>query len=157
MCPEEDEESFDLTLAGPGLKVDTKIDRVRALNVIKILMGDTAPPSPTPRGAQGFGNSSQDAPPLSLREYLDEVKAKTKVAQIVAIANFVAQFAGQTDISRDEIKAKFSEAAEPMPANFPRDFNKVLKAGWLSASHSDKSRFYVTQSGRAALAAGLDA
>lgn len=155
--PNSDGESFKLKLEGPGIIVSTSVDRVTALSVIRVLMGDAAGGGLGPRqgASNGVGEQDADNAPLSLREYLDGVGAKTKVAQIVAIAAYVLDFSGQKDVGRDEIKTRFAEAAEPMPANFPRDFGKVLRAGWMAPTHANKDRFYVTQSGRAALKRGI--
>jgi hypothetical protein len=144
-------EVFKLKLDGPGIAVTKEIDREVALNVLKVLLG-----------GNNAGASTDDSPaahiaPLSLREFLDSVGAKKKVAQIVAISAFLHDVLKQKDVGRDEIKMKFAEAAEPMPANFPRDFAKTLKAGWLAPTHGNKDRFYVTQSGRSALKKGIEA
>jgi predicted transcriptional regulator len=36
-------------------------------------------------------------------------------------------------------------------------FDAYVKSGWLAATHANKGRFYVTQSGRAALKKGIEA
>jgi hypothetical protein len=143
-----EDEVFELKLDGPGIAVAKEVDRTMALKVIRVLLGGDAGSIAT--------EDAQDTP-LSLREFLDSVAAKKKVAQIVAISAFLHDVLKQKDVGRDEIKAKFAEAAEPMPANFPRDFAKTLKAGWLAPTHGNKDRFYVTQSGRAAMKKGIEA
>lgn len=150
--PAEQQEMFKLRIEGPGISVNKDVDRLVALSVIRAVLGDVS--SSRSHDAQNGDHSPEGQPPLALREYLDGIGAQTKVAQILAISAFLTDFSKQKDVSRDEIKAMFAEAAEPMPANFPRDFGKVRKAGWLAPSHGSKDRYYVTQSGRAALKRG---
>ena len=83
--------------------------------------------------------------PHSLRDFLDEVHAKRKPHQIVAIGYYITQFQGQEDFSRDEVKARFSVAREPMPANFPRDFALAEKSGMVAEVHGREGRYYITK------------
>jgi hypothetical protein len=147
-----DGELFKLRLDGPGIAVSKNVDRGTALSVIRVLMGDTGT---TVRDPSTDPSETIGKVPLSLREYLDSVGARTKAAQIVAISAYLLDFSKEKDVSRDEIKAMFADASEPMPRNFARDFGKVLKVGWMAPAHGSKSRYYVTQSGRAALKKGI--
>jgi hypothetical protein len=146
-------EVFKLKLDGPGIAVAKEVDRAAALNIIRVLLGDEQ----ASKSTESLVSGHADDVPLSLREFLDSVGARTKVGQIVAISAFLHDALKQKDVGRDEIRVKFAEAAEPMPANFPRDFAKTLKAGWLAPTHGNKDRFYVTQSGRSELKRGIEA
>lgn len=82
---------------------------------------------------------------------MTEVQAQTKPDQIVAIGHYLIEHDGQSNFSKDEIKARFVAAKEPMPANFPRDFSVAIKAGMIDEVHGERGRFHVTRTGQQAV------
>jgi hypothetical protein len=143
-------EEFDLKLSGDGISIEKKIDRQTAAAVMAAVLG-VRPTSTIPSQAGGVGARHPSEEQLSLREFLDEVKAVRKPDQIVAIGHYICHQEGQPNFSRDDVKARFSTAKEPMPANFPRDFGQAIKAGLIAEAHQQAGRFYVTKTGTQAV------
>ncbi len=149
---ENPEEEFDLRISGGGINVERKIDSNTLATVMAAIMGA--------QGASGeaiLRLNDTDVKPkqpnirMSLREFLDDVQATRKPDQIVAIGHFISHFEERPDFSRDEVRARFSVAKEPMPANFPRDFGLAVKAGMLAEVHQKQGQFYVTRTGISAV------
>jgi NDP-sugar pyrophosphorylase family protein len=139
-------EEFDLKLAGDGINIEKKIDRQTAAAVMAAVLG-VHPTSTEPSQAGVVGVQHQPEEQISLREFLDEVKAVGKRDQIVAIGYYICHHEVQSNFSREDVKARFSAAREPMPANFPRDFNQAIKIGMIAEAHKHAGRFYVTKTG----------
>ena len=146
------DDEFQLTISGRGVNVDRLIDGQTLAAVMAFVMGADTPAT---RGPVATGDSSASADgavvQTSLREFLDEVHAKRKPDQIVTIGYYITEFEGQKDFSRDEVKARFSIAREPMPANFPRDFGLAEKSGMLAKVHGKEGRYYITKTGLGAI------
>jgi len=68
-------------------------------------------------------------------------------AKILTVGRYVRDFEGRGDFTRDEIRERFRSAGEPQPANFPRDFQKAVRAGWIAEDPKKRGRFYVTRTG----------
>lgn len=139
-------EEFELKLSGDGINIDKKIDRQTAAEVMAAVLGVRAAPigSGQTHNARSPNESEEQ---MSLREFLDEVKAIRKPDQIVAIGHYICHQEGQSNFSRDDVKTRFSTAKEPMPANFARDFGLAMKAGMVAEAHQQAGRFYVTKTG----------
>ena len=146
----EEDQQFQLTLVGDGISIDKRLDRDTARAVMSIVMGG-APTTSHEVSPRTPGGSAGSGPALSLREFLTEVQAQTKPDQIVAIGHFIIEHEGQPNFSKEDVKARFASAKEPMPANFPRDFNSALKAGMIDEVHGERGRFYVTRTGQQAV------
>lgn len=86
----------------------------------------------------------------SLREYMDSVKAKRNPEKILAITKYLIENAGQ-NVKRDEVKAEFKTAAEPVPANYNRDFMWAVQVAWLAEDRQNRGHYYVTSAGDEAL------
>ena len=147
---ETTDEQFDLKLSGEGISIDKKIDRQTALDVMAAVMGGGVA-SGGARQAAHAGPFEQSAVQLSLREFLDEVKATRKPDQIVAIGHYICHQEGQPHFSRDDVKVRFLAAKEPMPANFPRDFGLTIRNAMIAEVHGNPGSFYVTKTGIAAV------
>lgn len=152
---DDSETDYLLTIKGPDMDFKKQITLQAAVSALQAAIGvqPTAPvlmPTQAPLLAE-VGNTM----PVSLREYFDKVNARKKIEQILAIADWRTSFDGVENVSREDIRASFADAREPLPANFPRDFNDVLRKGWLASTHTDKSRFYVTATGNRALTEGF--
>jgi hypothetical protein len=80
---------------------------------------------------------------------MDEVNATRNVEKILTIANFIEK-QGET-VTRDAIKTRFRDAAEPVPGNYPRDFRWTVKNGWLARVAGSPGEFYVTEAGHNAI------
>jgi hypothetical protein len=143
---------WKISIAGPGITADKDVGQAIALAVLQLLYGDT-PPSPAvgsaPTGHTGASplRVVRAGQPVSVREFLEETSGKTIHAKITAIGRFMRDHEGQPDFSREEVKNRFRSAGEVMPANFPRDFQKALQAGWIGEDPQNRDRFYVTRRG----------
>lgn len=140
---EDKKEEYKIMLSGEGISVEKILDRRTAFAVVATIMGE---PQDTPIAAHG-ATTKNTAPPKSLREFLNEVDAKTSVEKIAAMGYFMCENLGQNSFTKDEVKAKFAVAKEAMPANFSRDFGKALKSGLINEVHGEKGNFYVTSTG----------
>ena len=146
------EDEFHLTITGHGVNVDRLIDGQTLAAVMAFVMGADKLATRGPVGTSDSFPSADGADvQASLREFLDEAQAKRKPDQIVTIGHYITQFKGREDFSRDEVKARFSIAREPMPANFPRDFALAEKSGMLAEVHGKEGRYYITKTGLGAI------
>jgi len=84
---------------------------------------------------------------VSLREYLQSAALDRGIhTKILAVGRYLRDFEGQSDFTREDIRNQFRSAGEPQPANFPRDFQKALRAAWI-AEDRQNGRYYVTRTG----------
>ena len=145
MADDEGSEQFALTLTGKGIEIKREISQHQLAAIMSVLMGGGLTIDNTSTASPGV----QIEPPvkISLREYLDQVKASRKPDQIVAIGHYISLHEGQPTFSRDDIKAHFAVAREPMPSNFPRDFGVAIKAGMIAEAHQKAGHYYVTKTG----------
>jgi hypothetical protein len=145
-----DETSFEYKVAvvGPGIKVEKPVEESKALSVLQVIMSN-APASSVP----GHSVSAAGTPVvgrgqrLSLREFLEDSGAKNNPAKIVVMGRFLRDLEGQSDFSREEIKARFRSAGEPLPGNLPRDFTAAIASAWIAEDPSNVGRYYVTRKG----------
>lgn len=152
-------ETYKLTLQGGGLSVDREVDQATAFQILAAIMGGA---SPLPVAVGGGGRSAAAtelfrprgaAARLSLREHMDEVGATRNPDKILAIAAYLTDTRGMSTFSTDDVKKEFKNAAEPVPANYARDWRWAVSNGWLAADHEEAGEFYVTDKGRDALEA----
>lgn len=139
-------EEFELKLSGDGINIDKKIDRQTAAEVMAAVLG-VRPESIGSGQTRNTRSQKESEEQMSLREFLDEVKAVRKPDQIVAIGHYICHQEEQSNFSRDDVKTRFSTAKEPMPANFARDFGLAMKTGMVAEAHKQAGRFYVTKTG----------
>ncbi len=159
----EDSNSFKLTLEGNGISVCKDIGEEKARRILNILLGPSSvmvAPAERHRNvrARPAHEESTSKEPMtvihstSIREHLDEVQAKRNPDKILAMAAYLVETTGYEDFSAEEIKDCFPKAAEKIPANFTRDFRWVVSSGWIAENHQAVGRYYVTKTGRKALA-----
>ena len=142
---EAENQPFHITLVGPGVNIEKDVDGVLLSQLLAVMFGTG------PTIAAGNMSSATSVVPTSLREYLDEVGAKFKSDQIVAIGHYIALHEGRSTFSRDEVKARFAAAKEPMPSNFARDFSVAIKSGAIAEDHQKSGYYYVTKTGSRAV------
>lgn len=157
MAESSGDDVYAVKLSGKGIAVDMEIDRTLARRILNLILSgpeeeaeEIATASPGPSASPKTTDRV-----LSLREYLDQREAGSKPEQILAIANYMLETENFEDVGRDEVKARFSTAREPLPANFPRDLSTTLRNGWLAEVHGKPERYYVTQSGAQALSSNF--
>lgn len=150
---------YRLTLKGDGITVERNISELLAKEIIAMILGESVPQVSTKSSTntalaqQSNGQQAVNfgAMRKSLREYFIEVGAKKNPQKILAIANYLVSFKGQTTFSIADIRPQFKAANEPIPANLHRDFQIVLQYGWIAPDHEEPKKFYITQTGLDAL------
>lgn len=146
MDENQDFEEFTLTLSGTGIDIRRVVSRQKAAIIMNVILG--LEPA-TSESAIHIGQQADttNAGKISLREFLDKVAATKKSDQIVAIGQYMAIYEGLATFSRDDVKARFPTAREPLPKNFPRDFGTAIKAGMIAEDHKQAGQYYVTKTG----------
>jgi hypothetical protein len=163
-------EVFTVSVKGTGVELTRTVDQTTALNVIAAVLGSAAGPPPTavyvpatpPMGVQrhtgrggGTGVDSLD-PQTTVGEYIDDCEAKQFSAKITAIGQFLALRLGQSSFTKEEVKSQFRPAGEAQPANFSRDFADAIAQRWIAEDPEAKGQYFVTKTGKAAIAAKFD-
>jgi hypothetical protein len=147
-------QTYTLLLKGDGISIEREIDQTTARAVVGIVMGGLPEKMPGPAPAQNgspVARASRDH--VSLREFLNEAEARRMPDKIVSIGEYLIAHAGQEEFSADDLRNGFRSAAEPLPANFRRDFQWTISNGWIAEDPRNPGAYYVTQSGRAAIEA----
>lgn len=144
------EDKYHLSLKGPGITINKVVDSRTAGLIAQMTFGGVAadtgrvderiairPVNPTPMGQQ-----------ISLREYLQTAAVDRGIhTKILAVGRYMRDVEQQSDFDRDDIRGRFRSAGEPQPANFARDFQKAVRAGWIAEDHQNRGRYYVTRTG----------
>jgi hypothetical protein len=144
--------TYALTLIGEGMSITRDVDQPTARAIVDIVLGGR--PSISPRAEQGGPQVSQsDGKRMSLREFLNEADAKRMPDKIVTIGEYLISQTGQEDFSGDDVRDRFRAAGEVTPANFSRDFKWTISNGWVAEDPKNAGRYYVTQTGKAAIQA----
>lgn len=150
MSESQAQETFRVTVTGVGIEIEREVSANRLPLIMSAIMGTDFPNGQTDSMSvtqKVFDSSSR----MSLREFLDEVKATRKPDQIVAIGQYMALHEKRDTFTRDDIKTRFQSAREPLPANFPRDFGVAITKGMIAEDHSQHGVFYVTRTGARAV------
>lgn len=150
MAESNDRETFNVSLVGPGIDIRREVGAEKVPLILSVLMGGEL------RDAAGVTQEASPIKPqatvkVSLREFLDEVKAITKPDQIVAIGHYMSTHEGKDTFSREDIKARFQSARERMPSNFPRDFNAAISRAMIAEDRVVSGQFYITKTGDQAI------
>lgn len=145
---------YNLILKGEGISVSREVGESVARAIMELVLGGgepSQPPTQTQHRAPPMQANAQMGR-LSLREFLDQAEPTRNPDKIVAIGEYIMLHDKQPDFTRDDVKMRFRSAGEPVPANFPRDFNWAISNGWIAEDAHNVGRHYVTQKGKAAIA-----
>jgi hypothetical protein len=82
--------------------------------------------------------------PLSLVEVKTEKAPKTGQHMIVLFAYHREKHENKPRFSRHDLEGYFAKARENPPKNYDRDFNEVVKKGWI---HEEGDESYITSRG----------
>lgn len=149
---DQQSESYSLKLDGNGISINRNVPQDVARAVVDIVMGGDVRGRPAKPAAEAIhSREDPDPPSLSLHEVLENSGAKRNPDKIAVIAHYMIEHEGQQKFARDELKGRFREAGEAVPANFPRDFNWAVKNGWIAEDPHDRGSYYVTKKGREAI------
>lgn len=154
MDAEGGEELYTVSIKGNGVVVEKSVPAEVARRVINALMAGAFSESASMSGKRSDAASAtgSEARRISLREFLEESSARRNPDKIITIAEFVRQFEDKELFTREDIRGRFRLAGEAAPANFPRDFTWAVKNGWIAEDAKSPNSFYVTQTGRNAIA-----
>jgi hypothetical protein len=146
--------SYSLSLKGEGISVSRDVDQSVARAIMELILGGSELPRQATKPIERASSSATNAQftRLSLREFLDQAAPKRNPDKIVAIGEYIIQHDRQADFTRDDVKARFRNAGEPVPGNFPRDFTWAISNGWIAEDAHNAGHHYVTQKGKTAIA-----
>lgn len=160
MPNDKEENRIEVSVSGDGISIKRNVDEHIARDIVNILMGGTAAYIPNRSGrSQGSydtedrSDQSDRSRRMSLREYLDESQASRNPDKITVIGEFISEFEGRSEFSRDDIKSRFKQAGEAPPGNFGRDFAWAVSNGWVAEDTKNPGAYYVTNKGREAIEA----
>jgi hypothetical protein len=152
-------DDYHLILKGQGVVIDKMVNARQAGSITQIAFGAYSVEPPTEvMPPQSLSvplvnrmmdlKSPSSGQRLSLREYLQNADVDRGIhGKILAVGRYVRDYENQSDFSREDIRARFRSAGESQPANFHRDFQKAVRAGWIAEDHQNRDRFYVTRTG----------
>lgn len=151
----QEQESYSLRLEGNGISVTREVGQDMARVIldlilggdVKVPQGNSALDDPAPSDIR----EEPSRPALSLREFLEESEAKRNPDKITVIGRYILQHEGRHDFKRDELKGRFRDAGEGIPANFGRDFNWAVRNGWIAEDPDHRGSYYVTKKGAEAI------
>jgi hypothetical protein len=152
---------YSFSLKGPGVSIERQVGEEVACQLMHIAMGGAHGAMPVQHGSIHRRSNQHDpdllSPKLSLREFLLKAQPKRNPDKITAIAVFMKRHDGVAYLAREEILARYRQAGEQTPSNFPRDFNWAVKAGFLAEDPVKPGRFYVTGTGETAVSSQFPA
>ncbi|WP_142256573.1 hypothetical protein [Mycobacterium colombiense] len=147
---------------GEGLAFDVKVDDAVAGAVVQLVMGGGLPPAMRSPGGVSSTEPQQPGSPaderpagrpeLTLGEYLAATEAKTNVDKIAAVGEYLAEHNSQSSFTSDDVRTQLLAIREDVPGNLPRDVAAAAKARYIAEDTTTKGAYYVTGTGRAAIA-----
>jgi hypothetical protein len=145
---DQESESYSLKLDGHGINISREVGQDVARAILDIIMGGEVRARPgRPAVEPNDLPADRGRPSLSLHEVLEKSGAKRNPDKIAVIGHYIVEHEGRREFTRDEVKGRYREAGEAIPANFPRDFSWALKNGWIAEDPNDRGSYYVTKKG----------
>ena len=157
-----DTEQFSLKLSGTGISIDQSITKALATRIVMLVLSDgrvdeSESDQLKQKGADGgtpiISPTARTA--TSLREFLNQHKAKKITEQIVAIGSYRQSKGDKNYFSREELDSGFEEAKAQPPGNPTRDIARVIALGWIAQRSGQKNQYYVTATGESAIEANF--
>jgi hypothetical protein len=148
------EELYTVSIKGNGIAVEKSVSAQVARQVINAVMGGAVSESASgpAKHAEAASGTYPEVRRTSLREFIEESQARRNPDKITTIAQYLLEIEGKELFTRDDIRGRFRSAGEAAPANFPRDFAWAVKNSWIAEDTKSPNLFYVTQTGRNAIA-----
>ncbi|MGH9339500.1 MAG: hypothetical protein ACRD1R_07910 [Acidobacteriota bacterium] len=149
---EQELETYSLKLEGRGISVSRDVGQDVARAILDIVMGGNVRARPGKAAPEPDDvREDRGRPSLSLHEFLENSGAKRNPDKIAVFGQYLMEHEGRREFSRDELRGRFREAGEAVPANFPRDFSWALKNGWIAEDSENRGSYYVTKKGKEAI------
>ncbi len=131
--------------------------RQRILNSAAALLGSQAPLAPSaPTGTHAATHKSVAVPstdrPLSPVELIQNKAPATNAQRLAIFAYYRERVEGNPRFAKEDLRAYFSKAKQPLPANYDRDFKQAVKLGWI---YEDGADSYLTSRGLEAVEVGF--
>jgi len=137
---------YTLKLNGPGIDLDKEINEETLNRVMGVLFRSS--------GNSDFQHVELNQVPraathedMTLREFINDVEPSTKPRMITTIAYYLFEHEGKSHFRKEDIKERFAEAKEQMPANFDRDLSAAIKHGWVTEDRNNPKTYYITRTG----------
>ncbi|GIW40767.1 MAG: hypothetical protein KatS3mg076_1344 [Candidatus Binatia bacterium] len=147
-------ETYRICIEGEGLKLEREVPREVADRVLLlILTGREEPKAPADLRHPGSADASGGitGPPtrtsVSVREYLDDCRARRNPDKIAAIGTFLREHRAQETFTRADLERLFQEAAERVPKNLARDLKWAVRVGWIAPKPGERGAYFVTTRG----------
>lgn len=144
-------DEYRVAVKGTGINFDKAVTEDVANEVMILVLGGQlsggkrddkkTPPKP--------GSTDPD---LSIGDYVETHNAKTNPAKVTAIGNYLHEHDGAGQFTKQELLDGFENANETSPAYFDRDLRRAVSAKWIAPKRGTKDTFYVTGTGKKALA-----
>jgi len=154
-----------VTLDGAGLKLEREVPKEIGEQIAVLIFsggamggsaGATGSSATALKGASGAGAAGPanlgSAAALSVREFLNGSDAKRSPDKIAAIGVYLKDHNHKDLFTKDDVQKGFEDAGEPVPGNLPRDVKWAVKAGWIAPKSGAAGQYYVTNTGRDAVA-----
>jgi len=150
-------DEYKINLTGPGFSLERNIDGETASHIVGLLIVPDGMPRSTiaSKREAGSAHSARQPTRVAVGEYVRETGAKRYADKILAIGAWLEDHQNASSFSRDDVKAQFRNLGEPPPQNMSRDFHTAVSYGWLSPDTDEPSRYWVTNTGREAIASNF--
>lgn len=147
-------DGYKIIIKGPSVSVDQEISEAQAKGFLVALFSGRAPSGK--EDSKNPGHLS-DPPPDeldgdSLAAYIGSSNAKSGPEKITAIGSFLKKHRATPTFDRAGLEQAFSDAAETVPRNIPRDLKAAVKATWIAKKPGEPGVYYVTGGGQQAVA-----
>jgi len=149
-------EGYKITIKGPSVNVDQEVSEEEAKRFLVALFSGKAPGAPAHRHDNSLQHVTDEPDGDSLATYIRSSNAKSGPEKITAIASFLKKHRTMTTFDRQVLERSFSEAAESVPKNIPRDLKMAVKSGWIAVKPGEVGTYYVTGGGQQAILARFD-
>jgi hypothetical protein len=152
---------YKITIKGQELSFESSVSLDLAKKLVAAATSGDASVNSAPNTAakvRTTAPATDETPPVdapSITEYLQSHSAKRIIEQITAIAEYLKAHRGKATFTQEDLISGFEEAGESVPKNLSRDITWAKKAGWIAPKTGSDGEFYVTGSGRAAIAANF--
>jgi hypothetical protein len=150
-------ESYKIVIKGPNVSVDQEVSEEQAKRFLVALFSGKAaealPQQNKDKKDGGIDPAMDDLDGDSLATYITSSNAKSGPEKITAIGSFLKKHRATATFDKPTLEQGFSDAAEAVPKNMPRDIKMAIKSGWIAVKPGQQGTYYVTGGGQQAVTA----